>query len=73
MTRVTPAQQRAINQCAQDVTIIIGGIDETVPRVRLDVCERLVGKGLLRWRAASSFYEVAEFSLTEAGQALVKK
>lgn len=69
-TKLTPAQQKAIDTCAHHRSLVIGGLDAT-PGLRRDIVRKLHALGLLKWVAPASDYEESEWVLTDSGKAAV--
>lgn len=76
--KITDHQLSVLKQAAADGgEIIMSGLDQTEPRPRRDVVDRLVRLGLLQEAAsATTGFSIGlhdYFRLTEAGKALLKE
>lgn len=68
---MTPAQKRTLKKCADDGTIIFGGLDSTVG-VRIDVVYRLYQMGFLLNLPPSSCLIKSEWELSDSGKKYVE-
>ena len=65
--------RRILKQCLKEGSIVIGGIDKTVPTPRRDIIRRMHSAGLIVWKAPSSLFEESEWVLTPIGKAEARR